>query len=62
MAIRAAIMFEVVIVNRSRSKWEWQLRDQKGRVILGGVEKTRQAAKYAGERALFFILLMRPDK
>jgi hypothetical protein len=54
-------MFEVVIIDRGPSKWEWQLCHRNGGVVLGGVEKTRKAAKYAGERALFFILLIRPD-
>jgi hypothetical protein len=54
-------MLEVVINNRRRSRWEWQLCDHQGTVILGGVENSRAAAKYAGERALFFLLLNRPD-
>jgi hypothetical protein len=33
----------------------------KGGIILGGVKKTREAAKHAGQRALFFILLIRPE-
>jgi len=32
-----------------------------GRVVLSGIERSRQAAKYAGERALFFILLINPE-
>jgi len=54
-------MYEVVIINRGRSRWKWQLIDQKGRVVLSGIERSRQAAKYAGERALFFILLINPE-
>jgi hypothetical protein len=55
-------MYEVVIINRRRSRWEWQLCDPKGRVVLGGIERSREAAKYAGERALFYILLIRPQR
>jgi hypothetical protein len=54
-------MFEVVIINRRPFRWEWQLCDREGKVILGGLEKSRAAAKYAGERALFLLLLNRPD-
>ena len=53
-------MFEVVI-HRRHSKWEWQLCDRQGNVILGGTEKTREAARYAGDRALFFVLLIGPS-
>jgi len=37
------------------------LIDQNGRVVLSGTERSREAAKYAGERALFFNLLIRPQ-
>jgi hypothetical protein len=53
-------MFEVVIRNHSPTKWEWQLHDHGGHVLLHGFEKTRAAAKYQGERALFQLLLIRP--
>jgi len=53
-------MFEVAI-SRGWLKWKWRVCDRQGNVILSGFEKTRVAAKYAGERALFFILLIRPD-
>jgi len=54
-------MYEVVIINRRRARWTWQLIDQNGRVVLSGTERSREAAKYAGERALFFDLLIRPQ-
>ncbi len=41
-------MFEVVIRNHSPIKWEWQLHDHDGNVMLRGLEKTRAAAKYQG--------------
>lgn len=53
-------MFEVVIRNHSPIKWEWRLCDHDGNVLLRGLEKTRAAAKYKGERALFQLLLIRP--
>ncbi len=53
-------MFEVVIRNQSPIKWEWELHDHDGHVVLRGFEKTRMAAKYKGERALFQLLLIRP--
>ncbi len=49
-------MFEVVIINRSPSNWEWQVRNRNGSPIMQGWEKTRAAAKYRGERALFLLL------
>jgi hypothetical protein len=52
-------MFEVVIRNHSAIKWEWQLCDHDGNVLLRGLEKTRAAAKYKGECALFHVLLIR---
>jgi hypothetical protein len=54
-------MFEVVIRNLSPIKWEWQLRDHDGNVLSRGLEKSRAAAKYQGERALFQHLLIRPN-
>ncbi len=53
-------MLEVVIRNHSPAKWEWRLLDHDGNVLLRGLEKTREAAKYQGERALFQFLLIRP--
>jgi hypothetical protein len=53
-------MFEVVIRNHSPIKWEWQLHDHGGNVLLRGFEKSRAAAKYKGECALFQLLLIRP--
>jgi hypothetical protein len=48
-------MKEVIVVKRRRS-WEWQLRDQSGGLIMGGREKSRPAARYQGNRALFMVL------
>jgi hypothetical protein len=49
-------MFEVAIINRSPAGWEWQVRNRNGAPIMQGWEKTRAAAKYQGERALFLLL------
>ena len=49
-------MFEVVIINRSPTSWEWQVHNRNGAPITQGWEKTRAAAKYLGERALLLLL------
>jgi hypothetical protein len=48
-------MKEVIVIKRRRA-WEWQLRDQSGILIMGGREKSRPAARYQGNRALFMVL------
>jgi hypothetical protein len=53
-------MLEVVLIDRGRRGWEWQVRDNSGSSFMAGREKTRQAAKYAGERALFQLLITLP--
>ena len=49
-------MFEVIITRRKRFGWRWQVCDQSGKIFADGFERTRPAAKYHGERALFFLL------
>jgi hypothetical protein len=49
-------MFDVVLTRRGRSRWEWQVCDRSGRAIMCGLEDSRPAAKYQGERALFLLL------
>ena len=49
-------MFEVVLTRRKRFGWRWQVCDQSGKPFADGFERTRPAAKYQGERALFFLL------
>lgn len=49
-------MFEVVLTRRKRWGWRWQVCDQSGKVFADGFERTRPAAKYHAERALFFLL------
>ena len=50
-------VLEVLITERSSTKWEWQVCDRYG-TIMGGFESTRPAAKYRGNRALFLFLLL----
>lgn len=54
-------MLEVVLIDRDRRGWEWQLRDHSGNTFMPGRERTRRAAKYAGERALFQLLAADPN-
>ena len=49
-------MFEVVIINRSPNRWEWLVYNRDGIPIMQGWGRTRAAAKYQGERALFILL------
>ena len=53
-------MLEVVLINRRGRGWEWRVHDQFGNTVMSGREKTRQAAKYKGDRALFQLLLSNP--
>jgi hypothetical protein len=61
--LRAAIftltMFEVVIIERGPTRWEWQVCNRDGVQIVHGREKTRAEARYQGNRALFSLLLGR---
>jgi len=53
-------VLEVVLIDRRGRGWEWQVRDQSGNTFMAGREKTRQAARYAGNRALFQLLAIDP--
>ncbi len=50
------VMFEVILTRRKRFGWRWQVCDRSGKIFAAGFERTRPAAKYHGERALFFLL------
>jgi hypothetical protein len=50
------MMFEVVLIKRNRTMWEWQVCDRKGAVVMHRLEKNRRAAKYRGDRSLFLLL------
>jgi hypothetical protein len=49
-------MFEVVIIERGPTLWEWQVLDRGGVPIMNGREKKRADARYQGYRALFGLL------
>ena len=53
----APAIFEVVLRRRGRTRWQWQVHDRAGKVIMDGFEDSRPAAKYRGDRALFLLLL-----
>ena len=52
-------MFEVFIIERGPTHWEWQVQDREGVPITNGREKSRANAKYQGNRALFSLLAIR---
>ena len=59
MSIQAQLQgppFEAAIVQR-RMRWEWRLCDRSGKIVMKGKEKSRPAARYQSERALFLMLL-----
>jgi hypothetical protein len=49
-------MFEVVIIERGPTLWEWQVCKSEGVRVMEGRAKTRAEAKYQGNRALFSLL------
>jgi len=53
-------MLEVILTDRGRRGWEWQVRDQSGKALVAGREKTRQAAGHEGNQALFQLLATDP--
>ena len=57
--MRDTAVLEVLIAKRSVTKWEWRVCDRYGATIMGGVETTRPAANYRGNRALFLLLSTR---
>jgi hypothetical protein len=53
-------VFEVVLKKRRRSTWQWCVRTIEGHAVMRGSERTRSAAKYNADRALFMLLLSAP--
>jgi hypothetical protein len=53
----SSTMFEVVIIERGPTHWEWRVCNSDGVQMLHGREKTRAEAKYQGNRALFSLLV-----
>jgi hypothetical protein len=55
-------MFEVMIIKRCQTKWEWRVCDSRGTVRKQGWERARWVAKHRGERALFLLLAAGLDR
>jgi hypothetical protein len=53
-------VFDVVFKKSGRKTWRWWVRSTEGRVVMGGSESSRAAAKYRAYRALFLLLLSAP--
>jgi hypothetical protein len=51
--------FERVLKKRGR-KWRWCVCSSEGMAVMQGSERTRSAAKYQADRALFLLLLTAP--
>jgi hypothetical protein len=49
-------MLEVKLTDRARRGWDWEVRDENGKLMARGRQRDRAAAKYHGERALFQLL------
>lgn len=52
--------FEVSLAPRKRSAWAWSVCSSHGVVLMQGRERSRPAARYQAERALFLLLLTAP--
>ena len=50
-------MLELIVIKRRRS-WDWRVHDQNGKIVAGGREKTRPAARYHAYRALLLVIAM----
>jgi len=50
-----ASMLEFIVFKRRRN-FCWQVRDQSGKTVAAGKERTRPAARYHAYRALFLLL------
>ena len=49
-------MLEVKLTDRARRGWDWEVRDDAGKLMARGRQRDRLAAKYQAERALFQLL------
>jgi hypothetical protein len=49
-------MLEVKLTDRARRGWDWEVRDDAGKLMARGRHRDRPAAKYQAERALFQLL------
>ena len=53
VAIFVSTMFEVVIIERGLTHWEWQVCNSDGVEIMRGREKTRAEARYQATELYF---------
>ncbi|MGW1419226.1 hypothetical protein ACWAT4_03790 [Bradyrhizobium manausense] len=53
-------IFDVTMAQRRRRTWAWSICTSQGVVVMQGRERSRPAAKYQAERALFQLLLTAP--
>jgi hypothetical protein len=49
-------MLQFELVDRTRKGWDWKVFYEPGVVLAHGRQKTRPAARYHAERALFQLL------
>ena len=49
-------MFELVL-NRTSRYWKWHVCNSSGKILMVGRERSRAAARYHAQRALFLLLL-----
>jgi hypothetical protein len=52
-------MLEVKLTDRARKGWDWEVRDDTGKLMARGRQRDRSAAKYQAERALFQNVMAR---
>jgi hypothetical protein len=52
-------VFELIVDKRGRT-WTWVVCTAEGDVVMQGTERSRAAAKYKADRALFLLLLSAP--
>jgi hypothetical protein len=53
------LVFEKVLKKRRRT-WRWRVCTPEGDVVMDGSERSRAAARYQADKALFLLLLTAP--
>jgi hypothetical protein len=48
--------YDIRLKRKGRSRWQWLIYDDGGRLVMSGLEGGRAAASYASSRALFLLL------
>lgn len=48
--------FDVVLKRRGRGRWKWSVSPSDGHSLMRGSERSRNAARYKAQRALFLLL------